>query len=304
MKLRRHISNALSLISLIFIYCNCTYAAPVAVLFPDVREPYLSIFEQIRAGVKEQTNADIQGYAIGEDLGIDDIDKQLTEDAITQLVLLGSRGYKLASKLDRKYSIVIGAYPTMPGVHSGVSMMTDPSTVVAKLKLVAPSVQKLHLIVSEQNAWIAKLTEQALKQAGIGANIQVVDSLKQAVQSYAKLVEQKLSQQDAIWLPIDTVAMHEKVVLPLVLKASWDKRFIVLSSIPTHAKRGALFSFYPDHFQLGKQLAEMLQTPTGKPQVLPMKHILLAVNLRTAKHLGISYTSQEKEQFNIVLPER
>ena len=304
MKLRLHLCHALSFISLIFICSGNSYAAPIAVLFPDVREPYLSIFEQIRAGVKEQTKADIQGYALGEDSNLANIHKQLDESAISQLVLLGSRGYKLADQLDNKYSIVIGAYPTMPGKHSGVSMMTDPATVVEKLRLVAPSVQKLHLIVSEQNAWIAQLTEVSLKQAGIAANIQVVDTLKQAVQTYAKLVEQKLNQRDAIWLPIDTVAMHEKVVLPLVLKASWDKRLVVLSSIPTHAKRGALFSFYPDHFQLGKQLANMLQTPTDKPQVLPMKHILLAVNLRTAKHLGISYTSQEKEQFNIVLPER
>ncbi|EWH11176.1 hypothetical protein DS2_04945 [Catenovulum agarivorans DS-2] len=304
MMLRLHIVYVLSLISLLGTFCGYAVAAPVAVLYPDVREPYLSIFEQIRAGVKEQTNADIQGYVIGEDLDISSIEKQLAGDAITQLVLLGSRGYRLADKFTANYSIVIGAYPTTPGAHSGVSMMTDPITVVKKLRMVAPSVQKLHLIVSQQNAWIAKLTERALKQAGIAANIQIVKDLKQAVQTYAKLVEGRLNQRDAIWLPIDTVAMHEKVVLPLVLKASWDKRFIVLSSIPSHAKRGALFSFYPNHFQLGKQLANMLQNMTENPQVLPMKHILLAVNLRTAKHLGISYTNQEKEQFNIVLPER
>ncbi|MER2491863.1 ABC transporter substrate binding protein [Catenovulum sediminis] len=295
-------------VSLLFVFITqikSVMAAPTAVLYPDVREPYLSIFEQIRSGVKESSQSQVQGVALGSDTDVPSLIKKLKSDDVSRIVLLGSRGYGIASELTAQFSLVVGAYPSTPGTFGGVSMMTAPAQVIKKLNLVAPNVKNVYLIVSEQNRWIAELLEQISKTAKFKPHIHVVNNLKESVQTYHKIsVQGQLGPEDAIWLPIDTVAMHEKVILPMVLKASWEKKFVLFSSIPTHAKRGALFSFYPDNYELGKQLGNMLHNNDKNIPLLPMSHILLAVNLRTAKHLGITYTSQEKEQFNIILPER
>lgn len=63
---------------------------------------------------------------------------------------------------------------------------------------------------------------------------------------------------DALWLPLDPVTVNEQVILPRLLERSWEQNQVLFSSKPSHAKRGALFSMFPNHFELGKQLAIMV----------------------------------------------
>jgi putative ABC transport system substrate-binding protein len=53
--------------------------------------------------------------------------------------------------------------------------------------------------------------------------------------------------------------VNVKVILPLLLERSWEQNLVLFSSKPAHAKRGALFSMFPNHLELGKQLAVMIE---------------------------------------------
>jgi putative ABC transport system substrate-binding protein len=81
---------------------------------------------------------------------------------------------------------------------------------------------------------------------------------------------------------------------------------VVFSSKPSHAKRGVLFSTYPDNFALGKHLFTMVHELEQQPEqknFAALKSTLLAVNLRTAAHLGLKYSSEQQQSFKLTFPE-
>ncbi len=94
--------------------------------------------------------------------------------------------------------------------------------------------------------------------------------------------------------------------MPVILKEAWDKNLLVFSSNPEHVKRGALFSLYPDNRGLGRSLAQLtlerLKSPPKPPAVLALKDLLIAVNARTAEHLGLRLTNQARRRFDLVFP--
>ena len=96
-------------------------------------------------------------------------------------------------------------------------------------------------------------------------------------------------------------------MLPLVLREAWNQSLPLFSSSVAHVKRGALFSLYPDNMELGRALASTALTPSGTANtptrgLHPLKDVLMAVNTRTASHLGINLTASP-QRFHLVFPE-
>ena len=72
-------------------------------------------------------------------------------------------------------------------------------------------------------------------------------------------------------------------------------------------RKGALFSLYPDNVGMGRSLAALaLQQMQGGPNktasIKPLRDLLLAVNLRTAEHLGLQFSNQTQREFGLVFP--
>ena len=74
-------------------------------------------------------------------------------------------------------------------------------------------------------------------------------------------------------------------------------KFCVVLQQTDHVKRGALFTLFSDLFELGKDLATMVSQPvdaSAPKTVIPVNKNKLAVNMRTAAHLGFDYKNQTK----------
>ena len=113
--------------------------------------------------------------------------------------------------------------------------------------------------------------------------------------------------REALWLLQDSTTVDETVVLPLVLEDGWGKNLLVFSSNMAHVKRGALFSLYPSNVDLGRTLGASAMSYLGGAStargVLPLTDVLMAVNLRTATHLGISLNYAQQRAFDSVYPQ-
>ncbi len=298
-----------------------TYAAPInkiAIFYPKAKEPYRSIYQEIISGSnsvsnERQKNVSFKTFVIDKHFNSDVIASQLTSENITKVIVLGRSGWKLAKELSKRrlpngnkaFHVVCGALPIGPNGISGISLITDPGYLFNYLKQVAPNVQTIHVAYSQRSTWLIDLAETAAQQQGLTLQRKLVANTKEAITFYQSLFNSGVSNQDAIWLPLDRISSNDKITLPLILEKSWSKEVVVFSSKPSHAKRGVLFSTYPDNFALGKNLFSMVQTLDKQPEqqnFSPLKSTLLAVNLRTAAHLGLKYSAKQQQQFELTFP--
>lgn len=291
----------------------------VAIFYPQAKEPYKSIYQNIIAGstdaaTKANQAKSIEKYVIKKTFNVDEITQDLKNKNIDKIIVLGRSGLKLAKQLSKyktdnntgQLQVVSGALPISPNGVSGISLITDPASLFGYLQQVAPKVEQIHVAYSKKSAWLIALAKLAAKEKGLSLNLQQVTSTAQAVTFYQKTFASGVSNKDAIWLPFDRISSHDKITLPLILEKAWAKEVVVFSSKPSHAKRGVLFSTYPDNFALGSHLYQMVQGLQQQPDqknFAALKSTLLAVNLRTAAHLGLKYSSKQQQLFKLTFPQ-
>lgn len=212
------------------------------------------------------------------------------------VIALGREGMKAASTLNGNYGIVVGGVLTAPENEERNaqvnSLSPDPGLLFARLKAMMPKARRIFTVYDpRQNTWIMRLAKDAARAQGLELVTYEAQDLRGAIQAYREIFSKADSSQDALWLPQDSTTAEEGTALPLVLQESWNHNLAVFSSSFAHVRRGVLFSLYPDNIGLGRHLADSalnyLASGENKSGIVPLREVLMAVNLRTAKHLGI-----------------
>jgi putative tryptophan/tyrosine transport system substrate-binding protein len=286
-------------------------ADSLTVIYPQVPSPYNEVFDEIINGIEQQYPQKIQLKALSKDDSPEAVSQWLIQNNVNMLIALGKSGYTVAKMLPHNdpvinNPVVIGALPIRPNGISGISLLADPKVLFTALKQLAPSIKNIHVIYSPGNEWLIDLAQNQAAELGLSLNKIEVQDIKTAVIKYDELLSNIDTKTDAVWLPVDQVTANEQVILPNLLERSWEQNVVLFSSKPAHAKRGALFSMFPDHVELGKQLVNMvmlMNETKHKEGVIPLQEMKLAVNLRTAAHLGFEYKSQQKEKFSLTFPQ-
>lgn len=284
-------------------------AGNIAVLYPDLGEPYRAIFAKIIEGVEAQIGARVASYAVGGTQSEQDILSSLKRQDVKVVIALGRQGLKAASGLAREYNVVVGGVVSAPDDearnYSVISLAPDPGMLFERLKHFMPGARRVIVVYDpRQNAWLMRLARDAARKHGLELQAVEASDLKAAVRTYQDLLASADPKRDALWLPQDSTTVEDTSVLPLVLEGAWNRNLAVFSSSVTHVKRGALFSLYPNNMALGRQLAaSALSYPAGNPAatVAPLKDALLAVNVRTASHLGLTLTASQ-QNIDLIFP--
>lgn len=284
----------------------------IAIFYPESKEPYKSIYEDIIAGSRSEAALDelsisqIKLFQLERNFDSLKIIDLLNDERITKVIVLGRLGYKLAKSLPNKFTVISGALPISPNGVSGISLISDPDNLFNYLTQVAPDVKKVHIAYSKKSTWVINLAIIAAKEYGLSLNLKEVTDTKEAVEFYQQLFDSDISKTDAIWVPVDRISSHDKITLPIILEKAWARDVVVFSSKPSHAKRGALFSTYPDNHALGQRLLQMvndISTNPNEKRFSALNSLMLAVNLRTAAHLGLKYSDEQQQAFELTFPE-
>ena len=281
----------------------------LAVLYPDASGPYGAIFEAIIDGAEEELGTRAERIVLADETDPGELSGDLAGKRINGVIALGPEGYRVAQAgtIPPSVTTVSGAFFIPPNSVPGVSLAVDPQALFEQLKRLAPEVRHIHVVYDPKyNGWLVELARQAANRFGFQFDAYPETSLRDAVARYRRLIDAPLGEQDAVWLPVDATTVYDKVVLPLVLQAAWDQRFTVFSSKPSHAKKGALFSLFPDHSELGKSLARMVRRLQDGDDVSmePISDVKLAVNVRTANHLGLRFSNALRREFALTFPNR
>ncbi len=284
----------------------------IAVIYPDLGEPYRGIFAKIIEGIEEKAKVPVHSYPIGANAEPAELNAQLKRNDIKVVIALGRQGLKAASNLNRDIAVVVGGVLVPPEAENrnltGISLTPDPALLFARLKNLLPGVKRVLVVYDPQhNEWLIKLAREAAKAQGLELVAQEARDLASAARLYEAAFAGADGRRDAVWLPQDATTVDEGTVLPLVLKESWNRGVPIFSSSFLHVKKGALFALYPNNVELGRTLANsalgVLSGEARKRGVAPLREVHIAVNLRTASHMGLNIGHQQQRSFDSIFPE-
>ncbi len=285
----------------------------IAVIYPDIGEPYRSVFSKIIEGIETKTKSRVTSIAVGADVNMQDVANDLRKQNIRVVIALGRHGLKAAATLNRDIGVIAGGVISASDAEARavtvLSLAPDPAIMFTRLKTFMPGARRVYVVYDPQhNAWLVRLARDAAAALDLELIAVEAPDLKTAVRHYQKILASADPRRDAIWLPQDPTSVEESSVLPLVLEEAWNRSLVVFSSNLAHVRRGALFALYPNNIELGRSLASsaldcLASGDLSARGVSPLRNVLMAVNVRTASHLGIALSSQQQEKFDLVFPQ-
>ena len=232
----------------------------IAVIYPDIGEPYRSVFTRIIEGIEEQTRSHVPSFAVGASPNSADIAAELRRQDIHVVIALGRNGLKVTSGLERDIGVVAGGVLSIPEADARniavLSLAPDPGLLFARLQGFMPAVKRVFVVYDpSQNAWLMRLAKEAARARGLELVSYEARDLKTALRLYQDIFASVDASRDALWLPQDSTTVDEVSVLPQVLQETWTHNLVFFSSSVAHVRRGALFALYPDNFEIGRHLA-------------------------------------------------
>lgn len=284
----------------------------LAVVYPDIGEPFRGIFEQIVQGIEAGTRVTVRSYPVGPKVDSANFSALLRRNGTRAVIALGRQGLQTATTIDLDIPVIVGGVLAVPDIESraitGVSLTPDPALLFSHLKSLMPGVRRVTVVYNPQrNDWLVRLARDAAKQHGLELVAHEARDLATAARLYEATFATSDGRRDAVWLPQDSTTVDESTILPLVLRESWNRNVPVFSSSFLHVKKGALFALYPNNVELGKTLASSADAAIAgehrRRTVLPLRDVQIAVNLRTASHLGVQIGYQQQRSFDMTFPE-
>lgn len=209
--------------------------------------------------------------------------------------------------------LIIGAVPptfasqleAVQGIHLGPS----PRLIFAEMKRLLPDLETLYVVQVDPK--LQPLFDQAALVShdfGLELIVRRADSRIGAAREHREIMNSMRNDTEALWL-LDDAAMDADATLPAILRQAWDSDLIVVSNNLQHVSRGALLALYPDNRKLGEALGQLALGRTGGeskalPSIMPLTAVRRALNLRTARHLGLDIGPADESRFDLVFPRR
>lgn len=283
----------------------------VAVVYPDLGEPFKQIFAAIIDGIEERMRSGVTSLAVSNAATPAEVAEDLRRRDIKVLIGLGRGGMRIAAALAGELAVLVGCVVSVQESESRTfpvyTLAPDPALLLARLKRLMPAARRVHLVYDPRlNGWLVRLARDAARTEGLELLAQEATDQASALRLYSQLLASADPVRDALWLPQDPTTVDDNVVLSLVLRDGWNRAIAVFSSHLAHVKRGALFSLYPDNVEFGRSLAGSALKLLGNPRsvaagVLPLRDARAALNIRTAAHLGLDVAGVQPG-FDLVYP--
>lgn len=284
----------------------------IAVIYPDIGEPYREIFAKIIEGIEDKVGSEVANYPVRSDTDIGVIKASLLRQNTKVVIALGRQGMKTATTLNNGFAIVVGGVLTVPEDEARgqpvISLSPDPMLLFARMKALMPAARRVFVVYDPGfNGWLMKLAKEAARIQGLELVAYEAQDLRSAVRFYQQIFSTADGHSDVLWLPQDPTTVEESSILPLALQESWNQGIAVFSSNSSYVRRGVLFSLYPDNVALGRSLAGLAQGilssgDSRKRGMMPLRDVQSAINVRTAQHLGIN--PGREQGFDTIFPEQ
>jgi putative tryptophan/tyrosine transport system substrate-binding protein len=276
----------------------------VSVLYPDSSAPYVKLYQTIIDGMAQAGDLRLQSRAVSDRDTADDLRNWSQTSQVT--IVLGELPPAITAPLAATMPMIHGAATLNDNNLPGVSLAASPAQLFKRLRQLKPDVDRVYVVFRPPaTGWLITAAKLAAREQGLDLQALACDDAQQAGAAFGRALQQARPGRDAIWLTLDPVVPLNQM-LPVLLRESWDKQLVLFSNNPVDVAKGALFALYPDYPAMGRQLAErakkqMTKSATTGPEA--SERLNGALNTRTAAHLGITLTDQQRQAFDRIFPE-
>ncbi|WP_229219677.1 ABC transporter substrate binding protein [Rugamonas fusca] len=282
----------------------------IAVLYPNVEEPFRSAFVSMIQGIEERTKLHVRSYPVDPRVDTAELNSTLKRNGTRVVIALGRQGLNATAGLDKEITVLAGGVLLLSEADNvaGISMTPDPALLFARLRALLPELKRVIVVYNPQKTeWLIKLAREAARAQGLELSTHVAGDLARAAQLYPQLIAAADNRHDAVWLPHDTTTVEEGTILPLVLRESWNSGVPLFSSNALHVKKGALFGMVPNNVELGRTLASsalgVIAGDNRRRSLTPLRELQTAINVRTASHIGLNLGERQQRSFDFVYPQ-
>ncbi|MFZ1640072.1 MAG: hypothetical protein WAV07_01265 [Candidatus Contendobacter sp.] len=280
----------------------------VLVLYPDAPAPYQQAFAQIVAGIARTAPGPLQTLALTPEWDQAQVRRWLDarRDRATALVLLGQRALQAYPADGTTLPVLVGGVSALPGQTAwpGISLVIDPELFVQTLREWLPAIDTVAVIYHAQDrVWLQRV-EQAATVRGLRVEPLAVTDAATAVRQITRTLDRIDPRTTALWFSRNTLSLNTELIFPFVLEETWKRRIAAFSDTVAHTQRGLLFSLYPDYGGVGEELGGRIRDPAGGPTagLRLTRAARLALNTRTARHLGMTLPPDLVERAGQVFP--
>ncbi|MFT7618809.1 MAG: putative ABC transport system substrate-binding protein [Planctomycetota bacterium] len=238
--------------------------------------------------------------------------KKTIADGVDLIVALGTRSAKIAAAEVKTCPIVFTAVtnPVLSGITpswtgsgrniAGNSNWLDRREMLTSFRQALPTMKKLCVLRSPSNSVSQAEIAEAHNALPTCPGLELEEIVVKDPKAVGKLLAEKLSGVDAVWVPID-FPLYQIEPLKQIIQETRKRRIPVFSSTARCAGAGALLVLTVDYELLGLKASSMIRdilvrgrNPSAI-EVGRMKSSRLFVDLEAARHIGL------KPPFDLIL---
>jgi hypothetical protein len=251
----------------------------VTLVHPAVRGVYQEAVEQIAVGLARGGVGDLAVCSLS------DFKTLSPPGAGAVIFAIGDR--VAAEVADAGSAAVVGLLVTRlhPSMQWGVSLFADPGAVIRRIRALKPDVAGVHLVhlTAAPGDAIGK-TRAAVEGAGLQWQATPVASVRDAARAIEQLKSTGTADA-AVWFHNGVLGLNPDVLIPPLVRISWNRQLFVVADDAAYVERGILMSVSPDLDALGDLAAgAAVRHGSGLRDVTKVQW---GVNRRTAVALGV-----------------
>lgn len=271
---------------------SCT-DAPLMLIHPEVGAPYDEAIRQIREGLTEILREPAGVCAVGE------LEEYGWRDSLRRVVAVGAAAYGAAQRAFSDASLLPILVPALPaGARQGLSLYIHPGLVLEQLRALAPETARLVFVHREDiPADLVKRAERSAVKHGLDWMPIPIGTLREAAHA-VQTIKPHATRGTAVWFHRGVLELNPDILVPPIVRLSWDVGFPVFANDAGAVARGLLFALTPDYREVGRAAGERLVA--GGNGLEDLQGVRRVLNRRTARAIGLAVRPAEEERFDHV----
>lgn len=287
------------------------WAAEIPIFYPQIKEPFLSIFKDTIRGIESSIQQPLQVRVTTPDFSSEQLQSWAKQLQPPTAIILGPSSLKALQALPDDAQVLSAIFLTEPGdlnrIAVSVAYAPDPLLLFRTMQRLDKRVKRVHVVINQGRwQWLIDFAVRAAQSLNMELMVHHASNLSESAKLYVKVLTEMNSVTDSMWLPEDSSTIDTQVVLPIVLKLLWEKNLKVFSSGVSQVGRGALFGLYPDNYEMGVYVGQLAKKVINKDKidepVQPLRQLKSAINIRAMQHVGLPVDQHTLNTFNVVLP--